>query len=123
LASGGRFDVTTVATGEELLDRFAHARFDLVVLDVLMPGMDGPTTLARLRKLPAAAGVPVVFLSGRDEPSEVARLQSMGAQAVLAKPFDPGLLAGTLGEILDRHKSAKPPAAPAARSGAERKTR
>jgi CheY-like chemotaxis protein len=123
LASGGHFEVTTTATGEELLDRYGKARFDLVVLDVLMPGMDGPTTLARLRKLPAGADVPVVFLSGRDEPSEVARLKSLGALAVLAKPFDPGLLAGTLAEILEHHKSARNPAAPGARPGAERRPR
>ena len=67
--------------------------------------------------------MPVVFLSGRDEPSEVARLKSLGALAVLAKPFDPGLLAGTLAEILEHHKSARNPAAPGARPGAERRPR
>jgi CheY-like chemotaxis protein len=105
LSAGGHFDVMTVASGEELLARFAMARPELVVLDVLMPGMDGTEALARLRALPGGADVPVVFLSGRDEPAEVERLRSLGAVAVLPKPFDPGLLPGQLAEILESHKS------------------
>ncbi len=62
---------------------------DLVLLDVMMPGTDGPTTLQRMRADPRFAGIPVVFVTAKAMPAEVARFRELGAIAVLAKPFDP----------------------------------
>ena len=66
---------------------------DLILLDVMMPGMDGPATLAELRKLPATAATPVIFMTAKVQTAEVAYYKSIGAIGVIAKPFDPMLLA------------------------------
>lgn len=74
---------------------------DLILLDVMMPGMDGPTTLARLRESPELAETPVVFMTAKVQPLEVAALRAMGALDVIAKPFDPMQLANRLTDIFD----------------------
>jgi CheY-like chemotaxis protein len=72
---------------------------DLILLDVMMPAMDGPTTLATLRTLPAHAGTPVVFMTARAQGFEKSRLIGLGAVAVIPKPFDPMNLAKELRAI------------------------
>jgi two-component system OmpR family response regulator len=62
---------------------------DLVLLDVMMPGTEGPTTLQRMRADPRLANIPVVFVTAKAMPAEVARFRELGAVAVIAKPFDP----------------------------------
>jgi CheY-like chemotaxis protein len=69
---------------------------DAIVLDVMMPGMDGPATLAELRADPATAGIPVVFLTAKVQSAERRRLEELGAAGVVAKPFDPMTLASEL---------------------------
>jgi CheY-like chemotaxis protein len=72
----------------------AHAeRPDAILLDVMMPGMDGPSVLLALRRDPATAAIPVVFLTARLSPSELQRLNTLGATGLLTKPFDPMTLA------------------------------
>jgi len=66
---------------------------DLVLLDVMMPGLDGPGTLTRMRSDPALAQIPVVFMTAKAMPQEVARFRELGAAGVIAKPFDPMKLA------------------------------
>ena len=66
---------------------------DLILLDVMMPDMDGPATLAALRKLPRTATTPVVFMTAKVQAAEVSHYRSLGAVGVIAKPFDPMLLA------------------------------
>lgn len=61
----------------------------LIMLDVMMPEMDGPTTFASLAADPATASIPVVFITARAQAADVGALQSLGAAAVIAKPFDP----------------------------------
>jgi CheY-like chemotaxis protein len=62
---------------------------DVILLDVMMPGLDGPSTLAALRANPKTANIPVVFLTAKAMPAEIARLKEMGVRGVLIKPFDP----------------------------------
>jgi CheY-like chemotaxis protein len=62
-------------------------------MDVMMPGMDGPTTLAQLRGSPRTADIPVLFMTARAQAREVERFISLGAQGVISKPFDPMTLA------------------------------
>jgi CheY-like chemotaxis protein len=69
---------------------------DAIVLDVMMPGLDGPGTLAELRADPATADIPVVFLTAKVQAAERRRLEELGAAGVVAKPFDPMTLAGEL---------------------------
>jgi two-component system OmpR family response regulator len=66
---------------------------DLILLDVMMPDMDGPATLAELRKLPATATTPAIFMTAKVQAAEVSYYKSIGAIGVIAKPFDPMLLA------------------------------
>lgn len=77
------------ASGQEALDLAPTFRPDLILLDVMIPAMDGPTTLRRLRQLPGMAQTPVAFVTAKVQPEEVAYLTSIGAIDVIAKPFDP----------------------------------
>jgi CheY-like chemotaxis protein len=81
------------ASGAEALQAAAEHRPDLVLLDVMMPGMDGPTTLQRLRGLPGMDQVPVVFVTAKVQPQELEQFKALGAAGVIAKPFDPMQLA------------------------------
>jgi CheY-like chemotaxis protein len=96
LARVGGMEVVEASNGAEGLLRAQAERPDAVLLDVMMPAMDGPATLARLREDPATAGIPVVFLTAKAIAAEVDRLKSLGAAAVLTKPFDPMTLARDL---------------------------
>jgi CheY-like chemotaxis protein len=71
------------------LAQAAAFRPDLVLLDVMMPDMSGPETLAALRELPEMQGVPVVFITAKAMPEEVEGLLAYGATGVIVKPFDP----------------------------------
>jgi CheY-like chemotaxis protein len=85
----GNVDVQACESGEQALVMLPGLRPDLVLLDVMMPRMDGPTTLTRMRADPALAGIPVIFMTAKALPQEVARFREMGAVAVIPKPFDP----------------------------------
>ena len=98
LESLGGFAVVSCGSGAEALSRFAEISPDLVLLDVMMPGMDGPATLAALRQLPSG-NVPVVFMTARVQAHEIASYREMGAADVIAKPFDPMTLAATVRTI------------------------
>jgi two-component system, OmpR family, response regulator len=81
--------VHTASSGEQALTLVRELRPDLVLLDVMMPGLDGPGTLGRLRKDPNTARIPAIFMTAKAMPKEVALLLEMGALGVIAKPFDP----------------------------------
>jgi two-component system, OmpR family, response regulator len=81
--------VHTADSGEQALVELPRVRPDMVLLDVMMPGMDGPTTLARMRAQPELSSIPVVFMTAKAMPQEIARFIEMGAAAVISKPFDP----------------------------------
>lgn len=95
----GGFKVRLCANGQEALMAVREFMPDLILLDVMMPGMDGPTTLERLRADPATAGIPVIFLTAKVQPAEVVHYQSLGALTVIVKPFDPMTLAAQVRQI------------------------
>jgi diguanylate cyclase (GGDEF)-like protein len=95
-----KIQVLEAAGGTECLAVAQETRPDAILLDVMMPFMDGPTTLAALRANPATASIPVIFLTASVMPTEVERLKKMGARAVVAKPFDPFALPGAVRELL-----------------------
>lgn len=95
----GDFVVEAHASGATAIDRAEAFAPDLILLDVMMPGMDGPATLAGLRERPALADVPAVFFTAKAQPDEMARLRALGAADVLAKPFDPQALPDALRRI------------------------
>ncbi len=96
LTKVGKMDVVEASNGTEGLARAKAERPDAILLDVMMPGLDGPSTLARLREDPDTASVPVVFLTAKAIAAEVDRLRALGAAGVLTKPFDPMTLAREL---------------------------
>ena len=100
LSRVGKMDVVEATNGTEALARAKEDLPDVVLLDVMMPGLDGPSTLARLREDPATSAIPVVFLTAKAIASEVDRLKSLGAAGVLTKPFDPMTLARELRAVL-----------------------
>ena len=102
LASVGGFEVVLCPSGAEAIAEAAWFKPDIVLLDVMMPGMDGPDTLKALRALPGLASVPAVFLTAKAMPSEVARYKKLGALDVIAKPFDPMTLADHVKRIWKR---------------------
>jgi two-component system OmpR family response regulator len=102
LARVGGMEVVDAASGADGLVRARADKPDAILLDVMMPGLDGPSTLARLREDPETASVPVVFLTAKAIASEVERLKSLGAAGVLTKPFDPMTLARDLKAALGR---------------------
>lgn len=85
--------VSTADSGLHALQTMQSSRPDLVLLDVMMPNMDGPTTLQQMRNQPELQSIPVIFMTAKAMPQEVARFRALGAAAVIAKPFDPMLLA------------------------------
>jgi CheY-like chemotaxis protein len=87
------FQIRSCASGAEALVIARAWTPFLILLDAVMPGMDGPATLKHLREDPATAGIPVVFMTARAQSHEVAHFVSLGARGVIAKPFDPMTLA------------------------------
>lgn len=92
-------------SGEEALAAAVEWRPDLILLDAVMPRMDGPRTLAMLHRDRHTTAIPIVFTTGKAEPREVDFFKSLGAAGVLAKPFD----ATTLATSLRRFLKPKPP--------------
>jgi len=90
-----------VENGREALDLLARLPFDLVLLDIMMPVMDGYQVLEERRKSAKLRDIPFVMISALDELSSVVRCLEMGAQDYLPKPFDPALLRARIGACLD----------------------
>lgn len=85
----GGLSLRICSSGQEAVAAAADCAPDLLLLDVMMPGMDGPSALAELRKLPNTAATPAIFMTAKVQAAEVAYYKSLGALGVIAKPFDP----------------------------------
>jgi CheY-like chemotaxis protein len=95
----GGFEVKVCSSGEEAVREAEDFAPDMILLDVMMPGMDGPSTLEALRQKPSLVDTPVAFMTAKVQPSEVAHYKSLGAREVIAKPFDPMTLASQVRTI------------------------
>ena len=95
----GGYTVKICSSGEEALREAVAFAPDMILLDVMMPGMDGPNTLKALRELPSLATVPMAFMTAKVQPQEVARYKLLGALDVIPKPFDPMKLAAQVKKI------------------------
>ncbi|MEM1043379.1 MAG: response regulator [Bacteroidota bacterium] len=102
LEAVGGYTVAAAANGVEALERLATFTPDLIVLDVMMPEMDGPATLGALRQNPAFTSTPVIFLTAKAQRHEVDHYLTLGIAEVIHKPFDPVALPEQVREIWSR---------------------
>jgi len=89
LESVAGWEVIKASSGAQGLARAEEYQPDAILLDVMMPGMDGPTTFLELRKNQATAGIPVLLLTAKVQGTDQRRFADLGVEAVLFKPFDP----------------------------------
>lgn len=104
----GALQVEVCASGAEALERGPTFAPQLILLDFMMPGMDGRETMRAFGRVPELAEVPVVFLTARAQLDEVAEYRRLGAIEVIVKPFDPMTLADRVNEIWRDHHRAQP---------------
>ena len=99
----GGFTLQICSSGQEAIDAFESFAPDMLLLDVMMPEMDGPSTLKAIRKCPQGSDVPAIFMTAKVQPSEVAEYKALGAIDVIPKPFDPMMLAEQVRIIWDKY--------------------
>ena len=97
------FEIVFCASGEQAMEQAGDFQPEVILLDIMMPGMDGPTTLKNLREVPGLETTPVIFLTAKVQPNEIQDFIALGAIDVIPKPFDPMTLAEQIREILSRH--------------------
>ena len=102
LQSVGGLQVISCASIIEALEKFPDCQPDLVLLDVMMPLMDGPTTLQKLQQQFPNQALRVVFMTAKVQQKEIEEYKALGASDVVIKPFDPMTLAGQLQQIWQR---------------------
>ncbi|MCK4707885.1 MAG: response regulator [Gammaproteobacteria bacterium] len=95
----GGFVLEVCSSGEELLEKYLDYKPDLILLDVMMPGMDGIATFNALKAMPEFANTPVVFMTAKVQVNEVQSYKDLGALEVISKPFNPMELPDLLRDI------------------------
>ena len=93
-------EVIVANNGAAGVERAKLDRPDAILLDVMMPGMDGPTTFRELQKSPVTASIPVILLTAKVQSADQRRFADLGVRAVLTKPFDPLLLSNQIEGVL-----------------------
>ncbi len=99
----GGFELRACTGGEEAIAAVRDFTPDLLLLDVMMPGMDGPTLLGHLRQTANGATAPAIFMTARVQGSEVEHYRALGAIDVIPKPFDPLTLCSHISQLLGRN--------------------
>lgn len=100
LESAGDFVVATADSGAQAVEAALAERPDAILLDVVMPEMDGPATVEALRARDETRKIPVVLVTGRDQEEDHRAFSELGVAGVIAKPFDAGALAGQVRDVL-----------------------
>ncbi len=103
----GGFTVKVCSSGKEALAEAASFAPDMMLLDVMMPGMNGIDTLKALKQLPQIADVPAIFMTAKVQTHEVEQYKAMGAIGVIAKPFDPMTLSDNIQQIWEKHSNER----------------
>lgn len=98
------FNIVTAVDGEEAINKAVSVHPDLILLDVLMPKLDGFEVCRRLKKLEATSSVPIILLTSKGQPEDRAMGIACGADAFLSKPFSPIKLLSTVQEYLNLQK-------------------
>jgi CheY-like chemotaxis protein len=94
------WEIVLADSGAQGLARAAEHQPDAILLDVMMPGIDGPTTFRELRKNPATSHIPVILLTAKVQSNDQRRFAGLGVEAVLFKPFDPLTLSTEIASVL-----------------------
>ncbi len=103
------FEVVGVTTGEEALGSARSKRPDVVLLDLMLPGMDGLEVCRRLREDPKTRGIPVIIVSAKGEESDIVAGLELGADDYVTKPFSPKVLVARVRAVLRRKERRTPP--------------
>ncbi|GGG93620.1 response regulator [Silvibacterium dinghuense] len=96
----GGWTVLTANSGSNGIERARQEKPDAILLDVMMPGMDGPTTFQEMQKIPEIAQIPVILLTAKVQGADQKRFASLGVAAILLKPFDPMTLVQQISDAL-----------------------
>jgi CheY-like chemotaxis protein len=96
----GGWDVSATGTAREGLTLAADQHPDAILLDVMMPDMDGPTTFQALQAAPETSAIPVILLTAKVQAADLRRFDQLGVAATIAKPFDPLTLPGQVASAL-----------------------
>lgn len=107
LESVGGFTVATCGSGKGAVSQVGGIRPDLILLDAMMPEMDGPATLKELRGNPLLALVPIIFMTARVQPTQLEEYIALGASGVITKPFDPMTLSAEVTRLWNAFHAAK----------------
>jgi CheY-like chemotaxis protein len=105
----GGFTLDVCASGPEAIGKAPAFNPDLIILDVMMPGMDGIETFERLRVIPQLAETPIIFMTAKAMTHETDHYRSLGAADVITKPFDPLTLSDRIQEIWQKAKEGLVP--------------
>jgi len=101
------YEVKACSSGREALECGPEFAPDLILLDVMMPDLDGKSAFAAFRELAATASTPVIFMTAMVEPREIAQYRQLGSLGVIPKPYDPDTLAETIEGMWDRHQTSR----------------
>jgi len=104
LKNVGKWTVVQVSSGADAILAAEKEAPDVILLDVMMPGMDGKETLARLRQNEKTASIPVIFMTAKVQKHEVDNYLGIGARGVIPKPFDPMALPAQILDILSQKR-------------------
>ncbi|NMF86520.1 response regulator [Nodosilinea sp. P-1105] len=98
----GKWDVIVASSGYEGLIKAAEEKPDAILLDIMMPGMDGLATMAKLRENSDTARIPIILLTAKAQSSEQRQFSQLDIAALITKPYDPYSLSDQISEVLAR---------------------
>lgn len=101
------YEIKFCDNGKILLEEYADYQPDLIMLDVMMPELDGPSTFNELKKNEKSKDIPVIFITAKAQTQEVESYLERGAIGVITKPFDPMELCGAIKELWDNYQSGE----------------
>ena len=103
----GGWHVSTAASGRQAQQQARTERPDAILLDVMMPGLDGPTTVSALRADPVTRDIPIIFLTAKMPPDDLGEWRLLRLAGVIPKPFDPMTLAADMAALLGWQEAAR----------------
>ncbi len=109
LEAVGGWRISSASSGTEGIAKAVSERPDAILLDVMMPGIDGPTTYGRLQAEPSTREIPVILLTAKAQGADLRHFEALGVAGVLTKPFDPMSLPEQVADVLAGAAGASTP--------------